>query len=346
MNNRERVVAALELRQPDMVPVLEWAIDKKVAKGITGSENILDTVEELDLDGITIRPDYGREYIDELTYIDEWGSKRKITGDYIDPLIESPIKDLGHQHKYDFPDPHAENRFKGIEEAVKRFGKKRAVILGLRDIWSDMRDLLGYENALMGAVLEKENFIKLLDRSIEYNHTLAQIASKKLGIDMIVTTDDIADSRSLIFDPKLYFDIFAPRFKKVVKSFKDLGCYHLKHVDGNIMQIMDFLVECGIDCIDSIDPQGGMDLERIKKEYGDRICIKGNIDCSTILPEGPEERIEKAVKDCISKAAKGGGYILSSSNTIHSGIKTKYFKKMVDSARKYGKYPLDEKEVE
>ena len=72
--------------------------------------------------------------------------------------------------------------------------------------------------------------------------------------DILVTTDDIADNNGLIFGPKIFFELFGPKFKEVINGFKKIGYYCIKHTDGNIMQIMDFLVDSGIDCIDPIDP--------------------------------------------------------------------------------------------
>jgi uroporphyrinogen decarboxylase len=47
------------------------------------------------------------------------------------------------------------------------------------------------------------------------------------------------------------------------------------------------------------------------------------------------------VRRCIDAAAKGGGFVLASSNTIHANVKVDNVYVMVDEARKYGKYPLN-----
>jgi uroporphyrinogen decarboxylase len=51
--------------------------------------------------------------------------------------------------------------------------------------------------------------------------------------------------------------------------------------------------------------------------------------------------VVRAVKECILKASPAGGYILSSSNSIHSGVKPENFLAMVEAAKKFGKYPID-----
>jgi len=83
-----------------------------------------------------------------------------------------------------------------------------------------------------------------------------------------------------------------------------------------------------------------MDIGQAKAKYGRRICIMGNIDCTHLLPTGTTAEVEKAVRDTIAIAAPGGGYILSSSNTIHPSCKAENYVAMVRAARKYGEYPV------
>ena len=83
-----------------------------------------------------------------------------------------------------------------------------------------------------------------------------------------------------------------------------------------------------------------MDIGEVKKVYGDRVAIHGNIDCAHLLTFGKPEDVRNAVKDCIHKASPGGGHILSSSNSIHAGVPPENFIAMVEAAREYGEYPI------
>ena len=67
-----------------------------------------------------------------------------------------------------------------------------------------------------------------------------------------------------------------------------------------------------------------------------RACVLGNIDCRNLLPYGTQEEVERAVKETIEQAAPGGGYVLSSSNSIHPGCKPENYLAMVRAAHKYG----------
>ena len=82
----------------------------------------------------------------------------------------------------------------------------------------------------------------------------------------------------------------------------------------------------------------GMDLGTVKRMVGDRVCLVGNIDCARLLPHGSPEQVEQAVIQAIRHAGKGGRYILSSSNSIHSSVNPANFVAMIEAAHKHGAY--------
>jgi uroporphyrinogen decarboxylase len=339
MTGKDRILKALQRETPDRVPVFEWFIDASVGQALTDSEDALDIVEALDLDGVNIRADYKKEFIDEKTLVDEWGMKRQLTGDVLPALLASPIADIKQHRDYSFPDLEAPHRFATVEKALERFGDTRAIVLNLRDGFSDMRDLLGYEDALMSLVLEPELFGELLDRSVEYNLALAEIAKKRYGTNIVATTDDVANATGMLMRPATYFDVIAPRFKAVVQGYKELGYYVIKHCDGLIDAVLDFWIESGIDCLDPIDPGAGYKMDEMKAKYGQQICLKGNVDCTGALCDGTAEDVEQEVRQCILEGGSDGGLIISSSNTIHRGVNPDNFRAMLDAIRKYGNYP-------
>jgi uroporphyrinogen decarboxylase len=336
MTGKDRIECALRLEEPDCVGTFEWFIDETVGEALTGSTDPLDIIESLDIDGVNIRADYTKKFSSDDTYVDEWGSTRQLTGDCIAATIESPIKDIARHKDYAFPDPAASHRFASIEKAMERFGDRRAVIWNLRDGFSDMRDLLGYEEALVQFMIEPQLFIELLNRSVDYNLELARIAKERFGTNIVATTDDVANAAGLLFRPEQYIELIGPTFTRVIQGYKDMGYFVIKHCDGDISSVIDFWVEAGIDCLDPIDPDAGMRLDDMRSRYGNRICLKGNIDCKGALCSGTCEDVANEVRDAIQQAGKSG-YILSSSNTIHRGVKPENYKAMLDALRLYGK---------
>ena len=83
-----------------------------------------------------------------------------------------------------------------------------------------------------------------------------------------------------------------------------------------------------------------MDIIEIKKKYGDKFCIFGNIDLDYTLTRGTPDEVDALVKERIRALAPGGGYAVSSSNSIPEYVKPENYKAMIEAVKKYGKYPI------
>jgi uroporphyrinogen decarboxylase len=83
-----------------------------------------------------------------------------------------------------------------------------------------------------------------------------------------------------------------------------------------------------------------MDLAEVKAKYGHRIAVKGNVDCAHLMSFGTPEEVVEATKEALRKGAPGGGYILSSSNSIHSAVKPENYQALLETLRTYGNYPI------
>jgi len=333
VTGKQRILTALRRGVPDGVPTFEWFIDARVGRALVDSDDPVDIVERLDLDAVNVRPDYAAKQLDDRTLADEWGIQRRLTGDVLPALLASPIADITRHHDYQFPDPAAPQRLATLEKALTRFGDHRAVVLNLRDGFSDLRDLLGYEQALMAMLTEPEAFDELLARSVEYNLAVADVARRRFGVEIVATTDDVANATGLLMRPATYFARIAPAFRRVIQGYKALGYLVIKHCDGKIDAVVDYWIDSGIDCLDPIDPAGGYTLGAMKARYGDRLCLKGNVDCTGALCSGTPDDVAAEVRQCLNAAAPGGGLILSSSNTIHRGVRPENYRAMLQTLR-------------
>ncbi len=339
MTSKARVLAALRRREPDLVPHFEWILNPKVRLAMTGLESELDFIERMDIDAVAVSTDMRQEPVDSRHHKDEWGITRASWDEYPNP-VGHPVATAEDLRRLTIPDPDAEYRFHSITAAMKRFGDERAVIVRLRDVFSQPRDLMGFSSFLAAFYTEPQLVRELMRISVDYNTRLARNA-RELGGEIIVVGDDIASSDGLLISPEMYREQVYPHFRELIGSFKDLGFLVIKHTDGDIMSVMDDLAASGIDCIDPIDPLGGMSLKVVKERYGDRLAIKGNVDCVKTLVSGTRAEVRNAVKACIRDAGPGGGYIISSSNSIHAGVDPALYRAFLEARREYGWYPLD-----
>jgi uroporphyrinogen decarboxylase len=106
------------------------------------------------------------------------------------------------------------------------------------------------------------------------------------------------------------------RFIKALRREKIEG-----HVptDGNIMPIIEQIIQCKPDALHSLDPQGGVSLKTVKEKYGSRICLMGNVNCG-LLQTGTEEEVIADVRRALRDGMPGGGYVFSTSNCAYTGL--------------------------
>ncbi len=185
---------------------------------------------------------------------------------------------------------------------------------------------------------------KLMARYFEIEATFLELQVTKaadLGAEGVICATDLAGQSGPVISPTLSREMILPHFKRLVNACHREGLLVIKHTDGDVTKLeRDLLVESGIDGYHSIDPSAGMNLEEMKARHGDRLILCGNVDVTHILPWGKPEEIRREVLRCLGQGAQGGGYVLSSSNSLHSQIPLSNYQIMLDTAREFGRYPI------
>jgi uroporphyrinogen decarboxylase len=340
---KERILRALRREVPDRVPHFEWLVDRRVRDALLpGNKGHNDFAVRMGHDAVLVDPlfrktplpgDAGRDG----RYLSEWGYVGQKTQEEHGIEVESPIKTMADFERYTPPDPLAPERFAPIEEALAAYGDRYAVIVHLNDVFSLPRYLMGMENLLMAIVAEPELVAALVDMSVDINLKLAKEVRAR-GAEIVYTGDDVASNTGPLMSPRHFRKLFYPGLQRVMQGYKELGLYVIKHTDGNLWPLMDMIVDSGIDCLDPIDPQAGMDLAEVKAKYGDRIALKGNVDCAQLMTFGAPEETAEATKAALRDGMPGGGYICSSSNSIHSGVKPENYLALMNTVRECGRY--------
>jgi uroporphyrinogen decarboxylase len=337
LNSLDRVMTVLELGEPDRIPTFEWCINKRTLTALLPGKCEMDFIDEYALDGVVVYADYNKVPAGNGSYTDEWGVTYRESDEDFPQSTDFPLKNPEDIDNYIPPDPEAEWRFDSLKEAVRRFKGKKAILFRLRDAGSIPRYLRGMENLMMDYLLNKDLIHRIIEISIEYYTRLAYRAIE-LGADIFWSSDDYCDNRGPIMGPEIFYEFILPGLKKIVKAIRGEGYYFIKHNDGNIKSILPDLVETGISCIDPIDRSAGMDLAEVKRDYGNRIAIKGGVDLDLALSRGTIEDTVKAVKECILQGGPGGGYILSSSSEITASVKPENYMAMLKTLQQFGSY--------
>ena len=338
---RERVREALSLREPDRVPWVELE------------------AEQIIFDEILERPHkpvetplgfYNRDVEEEKAF------SRRIGKDNILFCFRPPVfcdfhkgKDgiiyYGKGHiqsrddlkKMSFPNLEDKNFLKPARKFVRKkdeFAAMATTRLGFAATYLSIGMMefftLLYED--MDFILEvMGRYTKWLTRAME-------IVSN-IGFDLVSASDDMAMKTGPMISPQMINDYFIPPMQKVVRS---IGIPWFAHSDGNMLPLMDIWLKLGQNGIHPIEPLA-MDIRNVKRKYGSQVCIIGNVDVD-LLSKGTPEEIETEVRGLIRDIAPGGGYILSSGNSLASSVKIENVMAMGDALKKYGNYPIDIRE--
>lgn len=343
MTSRERVLAVLQRQEPDRVPHFEWLVDRKVRDALLpGCQDANEFAVRMGQDAVVVDLNFSKEALGDGRslsgrYRSEWGYIGQKTQEEHGVEVESPIRTLADFERYAPPDPYAPGRYAAIETALETYGKTHAVIVHLNDVFSLPRYLMGMENLLMAIAADPQLVQALVDMSVDINLKMAEEIARR-GVQFVYTGDDVAATKGPLMSPRHFRQLFYPGLCRVMRGFKELGLYVIKHTDGNLWPILDMIVDAGIDCLDPIDPIAGMDLTEVKAKYGDRIAVKGNVDCAELMTFGSPEETAQATREALRKGMPGGGFILSSSNSIHSGVKPENYLAMLWTLQQHGAY--------
>ena len=196
------------------------------------------------------------------------------------------------------------------------------------------------DNMISFSVDMYENGGKLHDSSKKRTEKCAEQAEqlKREGLgDGFAMCADYCFNTNPFFSPEQFDEFIVPYLKETITQFHKLGFYAIKHTDGNIMPILSQMVDCGPDAIHSLDPQGGVLLSEVKKLYGDKVALIGNVNCG-LLQTGSKADCEADIRRSLREGMDGWGYIFSTSNCVYTGLPLERYEMMHQIWREEGIY--------
>lgn len=340
MTSQERVLAAIRRQPVDRVPIVEFLIDPRVAaKAVPGCLDPADCMDKLGMDAVACGARFQQiEARGTEHWVDEWGVLYQRGPEALDHPVKGPIETWDDLRRYTPPDPQTPHRLGALPDLVKRYKGHRAILFHQRAAFMWSAYLHGIENLLMDLLAEPDFANALMDMVLEANIALARRAIRA-GADVIVLGDDYAANQGPMMSPAVFDAMLQPRLKKMVDVIHEEGALAVKHSDGNLYPILESIARSGADGLNPIEPIANMDLKTTKARVGDRMALIGNVDCGHLLPFGTPEQVRETVRQCMRDAAPSGGYLLSSSNSIHSSCKPENLVAMVQAGLEFGAGP-------
>lgn len=335
MKPRDRILAVLDGAKPDRVPILP-VVDGYHAPKVLGVQNW-----ECFLDGrkmlealIAALKFYGYDgVVGELTLGRDstvLGCRTEVEGRDVPLIVEPLIKEPEDIELVEGPDPWSEGKMAMIEGLVKNVGDEYFVLGALRAPFETACILRGYMN-LLGDIYERPGFVlKLIKASKEITLETGK-AMIEAGVDALVLRDSLASSS--VISPEHYSEFAFPYEKKAIREFKEVPV--ILHICKNTTPIIQKMAVTGARILEVDSP---VDLKTAKELLGDKAVLKGNIDSVEVLERGKEEDVKTAVRTCMEAAKEGGGYILSSGDSIPRGAPMENVAVMVKAGIRYGGY--------
>lgn len=178
------------------------------------------------------------------------------------------------------------------------------------------------------------------EAALHVDHALARAERirKYGGLDGFALCADYCFNTGPFISPAMFSEFITPHLARLTKGYRDLGFYVVKHTDGNIMPILNDLLQTNPHALHSLDPQGGVDIAEVKRKAGNRVCLIGNVNCGA-LDTGTDAEVEASVRYSLKHGMPGGGYVFGTSNCIYTGMRLSRYELMLDVWRKEGNAP-------
>jgi len=330
MSNRERVLTALNHRQPDKVPY-DIRFTQKAHAKMAQYYGDPEFDSKLGNCFAWFRP-YPRNVRYRLVGPDIWQDEFGVRWNRtIDKDIGVPCNQLvtpQNINEFQWPDPNDPTRYDFIKEAVKKAGDGATLVsLGFA-LFERAWTLVAMENLLIYMLTDKRFVNLLLDKILEYNLGIVEHACS-LDIDIIRFGDDWGHQRGLIMGIDLWREFIKPRIKEMYQLAKSKGKYVMIHCCGKVDELFPDLIECGLDIFNPFQPEV-MDVFQMKRFYGERLCFYGGISTQRTLPYGTVAEVKDEVKRLIEFVGEDGGYIASPAHDIPADAEAENIAAMIE----------------
>jgi len=379
MSPRERVMTALNHQEPDRVPIdigggsstsigIEGYEKLKQYLGVPAEPRVLNKafrIARLDESvmkrlGSDCRPLVAKPPLQwtpppsrEGTFIDMWGITWKQVYYAKDcyywemahnPLAEAQIEDLA---RYPWPDPLDPGFTAGLAEETRELYEETDYALmadsGFKSFWELGYMLRGFTRMLLDLKRNPEFVSALLSKLLEINVAATGRFLEAAGryIQVFRAGDDLATQTGPIMSAQIFRAVLKPVYKKYldfVKSKTNAKIFF--HSCGNVVDLIDDLVEAGVEIINPVQVTAMGDTAALKARFGDRVVFWGGIDTQHVMPHGSVNEVEEEVRRRIHDLGPNGGFVLAAVHNIQPDVPPQNIIAMADAARKSGTYPL------
>lgn len=227
--------------------------------------------------------------------------------------------------------------FDTIDAVKRRVGDEVSVHGEVFSPLTHYLELFGYEQALVTFLMDPGKVHAILDRMTEAAVTWA-VAQAQHGVDAVLMSSAFVGGPFL--SPRMYKNFVVPYERRVTEAVKATGVPVYTHTCGSIGDRLDLMVDTGTQGIDTFDPPplGNTVLADAKKQVGDKVFIKGNMNAVELLQVKTKEQVIEMATDRIVTGMPGGGYILSTACSVAPKVAPWKLELLTPLAEEIGQY--------
>jgi uroporphyrinogen decarboxylase len=350
MTSRQRVLTTIEHREPDRVPLYAFSVDPKFIKAL-GEGNPLKAFDALGLDSFPIRVQNWCQGVPLLASLvmdipedmqtaggafggwhgeDEFGRIWE-RGSY----VGGALKTWDDIEKYIPPLKLEERTPPGVMQKYKELYPHKAYALNHHSgPFGLTMESMGFETFFYTLYDDRDLVKEVINRRTDWYIDVCRYV-QELGADYLVMGDDVAFKGKTFVSPDDFRELALPPYKRIVDAL-DIPVFW--HSDGYIEPLIDMAIEAGIQGLHAMEPPAGNDLGRIKEKYGSKLVLLGNVDCVSVLTKKDLDLVRTDVDRCMRQAKAHGGFMLSSSNSLHGAATLEAVVEMYRYAKEVGQY--------
>jgi uroporphyrinogen decarboxylase len=300
---RERVIAVIEKRKPDRIPVYGWLhanVDGMIAAACGSVEAFEDRYEF----------DYAHVFGGPNPC--SWEMIGKLQAQHGGTIEPGALLDA------EWGDPNESAAYQSIRDALDHHKTKRGrfVYMQTPGIFEALNGPFGIENHLMYLCLYESELHEVYRRQAEWNRAFA-MNCLDLGVDMIHVSDDWGAQRGLLFSPDTWWKLMYPYHKITCDAVLQRKGYLSLHSDGDVTSVLDGIVKLGYQVVHPFQESAGMDWAEKKRKYDGAFAIMGGLDIQTTLGFGDYEKLQREIERVLQFGAEGG-LLLCTSHFVQS----------------------------
>ena len=195
---------------------------------------------------------------------------------------------------------------------------------------------VGTETLLIAMIEEPEWVTDMFETYLNSSIALMdQVWDAGYHFDSIFWYDDMGYKNTAFFSNEIYRELLMPFHRKAVQWAHDKGIFAHLHSCGDIMKLLPDIIETGVDALHPFEVKAGMDVLKVKKEYGDRLVIHGGINA--VLWD-KKEKILAEIESFVPALKENGGYLFSSDHSIPNSVSLENFRDIVETVKRVGSY--------